>query len=175
MLGMHPSRKASKRLKRPLRRPASIVTRTSGSIHSASTRKLTRSSKKRSTPCTPGTPGPECVTHTLPTLMIQYYASTMKASRLLCDNPDASPEVVFTRASSTADSGLLLFELGNLGTKASMAELIGSITLIEVDYLTKPPSIESASVAKRMSWAAHRQTRRIEDIPYSLIGIFLSY
>jgi WD40 repeat protein len=59
-----------------------------------------------------------------------------------------------------------------IGTKASMAELIVSITSIDVEYLTRPQKIHSASVAKRMSWAAHRQTRRVEDIAYCLMGIF---
>ena len=59
-----------------------------------------------------------------------------------------------------------------IGTKASMAKLIASITSIDVDYLTGLKSIRSASVAKKMSWAAHRQTRRIEDTAYCLMGIF---
>lgn len=59
-----------------------------------------------------------------------------------------------------------------IGTKASMAKLIASITSIDVDYLTGLQSIRSASVAKKMSWAAHRQTRRIEDTAYCLMGIF---
>ncbi|KAH9848540.1 hypothetical protein C2E23DRAFT_897506 [Lenzites betulinus] len=32
--------------------------------------------------------------------------------------------------------------------------------------------VESASVAKRMSWAAERETTRVEDRAYSLLGIF---
>ncbi|KAH9846720.1 hypothetical protein C2E23DRAFT_743388, partial [Lenzites betulinus] len=32
--------------------------------------------------------------------------------------------------------------------------------------------VESASVAKRMSWAAERKTTRVEDRAYSLLGIF---
>jgi WD40 repeat protein len=63
-------------------------------------------------------------------------------------------------------------EWTKIGTKASMAKLIASITSIDVDYLTRAHPIHSASVAKRMSWAAHRQTRRIEDTAYCLMGIF---
>ncbi|KAK1493991.1 HET domain-containing protein [Colletotrichum tamarilloi] len=34
------------------------------------------------------------------------------------------------------------------------------------------PAIRSAKIAMRMSWAARRQTTRVEDIAYSLLGIF---
>ncbi|ERF76508.1 hypothetical protein EPUS_06171 [Endocarpon pusillum Z07020] len=63
-------------------------------------------------------------------------------------------------------------EWTKIGTKASIAKLIASITSIDVDYLTGLQPIRSASVAKKMSWAAHRQTRRIEDTAYCLMGIF---
>lgn len=33
-------------------------------------------------------------------------------------------------------------------------------------------ALESASVAKRMSWAAHRRTTRPEDVAYCLMGLF---
>ncbi|KAI0658003.1 HET-domain-containing protein [Cubamyces menziesii] len=59
-----------------------------------------------------------------------------------------------------------------LGTKASLADLVEEITGIGKDVLTHRTSLESVSVARRMSWAAKRQTTREEDKAYSLLGIF---
>ena len=47
------------------------------------------------------------------------------------------------------------------------------MTGIDEEFLTGKKSLKSASIAKRMSWAASRTTTRPEDIAYSLIGIFL--
>jgi hypothetical protein len=58
-----------------------------------------------------------------------------------------------------------------LGTKESIHEIITTVTGIEDEYLMGYP-IEHASIAKRMSWAASRETTREEDIAYCLIGIF---
>lgn len=46
------------------------------------------------------------------------------------------------------------------------------MTGIERRYLTGNFPIEQASVTKRMSWAASQETRREDDIAYSLIGLF---
>ncbi|KAH9888952.1 HET-domain-containing protein [Cubamyces lactineus] len=59
-----------------------------------------------------------------------------------------------------------------LGTKASLADLVEEITGIGRDVLTHRTSLESVSVAQRMSWAAKRQTTREEDKAYSLLGLF---
>lgn len=53
-----------------------------------------------------------------------------------------------------------------------MAKLIESRTRIPSDVLTGEDKIEIYSVAARMSWAAERQTTRIEDVAYCLMGIF---
>ncbi|KAJ0301670.1 hypothetical protein COL516b_007646 [Colletotrichum fioriniae] len=63
----------------------------------------------------------------------------------------------------------------NLGTRSSLAPKIESITSIPTDFLERNeeyPAIHSAKIAMRMSWAARRQTTRVEDIAYSLLGIF---
>jgi hypothetical protein len=60
-------------------------------------------------------------------------------------------------------SGALGFELN---------ERISQITGIQVQYLNGSESIESASIARRMSWAANRRTIRIEDEAYCLLGLF---
>ncbi|KAI0436741.1 heterokaryon incompatibility protein-domain-containing protein [Xylaria telfairii] len=58
-----------------------------------------------------------------------------------------------------------------LTTKLHSAEMLSTITGIEKTYLEGDP-LENASAAKKMSWAAHRQTSRVEDIAYCLLGIF---
>jgi hypothetical protein len=58
------------------------------------------------------------------------------------------------------------------GTKADLSDLITQITKIGGDVLQDPGCLYRLSVAKRMSWAATRQTTRIEDIAYCLLGIF---
>jgi len=59
-----------------------------------------------------------------------------------------------------------------MGTKKSLANVIGGITGIEERYLNDSSSIHEASVATRMSWMAGRRTTELEDIAYSMFGIF---
>jgi hypothetical protein len=59
-----------------------------------------------------------------------------------------------------------------LGDKLNLSSLISSITRIHEDVVQNPPTLSRMSVAKRMSWAATRETTRIEDVAYSLLGIF---
>ncbi|KAF2971282.1 hypothetical protein GQX73_g2270 [Xylaria multiplex] len=63
-------------------------------------------------------------------------------------------------------------EWAPLGNKMLFARLLYDITKIETTFLTKETSIRTASVAKRMSWAAFREATREEDRAYSLLGIF---
>ena len=59
-----------------------------------------------------------------------------------------------------------------LGTKDTLADVIEEITGIDRDVLTHRRSLDSVSVARRMSWSARRETTREEDEAYSLMGIF---
>lgn len=59
-----------------------------------------------------------------------------------------------------------------LGTKDTLAGVIEAVTRIDTGVLKHEKSLDSASVAQRMSWAATRQTTRVEDQAYSLLGIF---
>ncbi|KAL7802906.1 ankyrin repeat-containing domain protein [Trichoderma afarasin] len=59
-----------------------------------------------------------------------------------------------------------------LGKKGSMSTTIASITGIPRHYLLGYAALHTASVAQRMSWAAHRDTKRKEDLAYCLLGIF---
>lgn len=58
-----------------------------------------------------------------------------------------------------------------IGTKASLSELLARITGIRLEVLRGLP-LDSCNVAERMSWAASRTTTRAEDMAYSLLGIF---
>jgi len=62
-------------------------------------------------------------------------------------------------------------EWNELGTKASLAKKISSITNIPRTVLLSN-SREEFSVAQTMSWAAKRETTRVEDRAYSLLGLF---
>lgn len=60
-----------------------------------------------------------------------------------------------------------------LGSRHSLREAISSITHIDERVLIAPEKyLKECSIAKRMSWAANRQTTRLEDEAYSLLGIF---
>ncbi|TVY29236.1 Vegetative incompatibility protein HET-E-1 [Lachnellula hyalina] len=61
---------------------------------------------------------------------------------------------------------------GFFGTKRDLSEKISSITSIDMKVLMGVCQANYYSVATRMSWAAHRETKRIEDLAYSLLGIF---
>ncbi|KAF9064167.1 heterokaryon incompatibility protein-domain-containing protein [Rhodocollybia butyracea] len=58
-----------------------------------------------------------------------------------------------------------------IGTKASLQETITEITGIPSNVLLGADPRES-SIAARMSWAAGRETTRVEDRAYSLMGMF---
>jgi hypothetical protein len=59
-----------------------------------------------------------------------------------------------------------------IGTKESLCGKISNITGIDVMTLRATTTLSSASVACKMSWAANRQTTRIEDVAYCLMGLF---
>ncbi|EIW51946.1 HET-domain-containing protein [Trametes versicolor FP-101664 SS1] len=59
-----------------------------------------------------------------------------------------------------------------LGTKMGLARTLQKVTGIDFEILTGRATLESVSVARRLSWAAKRETTRVEDHAYSLMGIF---
>lgn len=61
-----------------------------------------------------------------------------------------------------------------IGSKSSFTPLIERITGIDRGVLLMNYP-EEISVATRMSWAAGRQTTRVEDRAYSLLGLFGVY
>ena len=59
-----------------------------------------------------------------------------------------------------------------VGTKRSLRGPISKITSVDQDVLEDSSRLFSSPIARRMSWASNRQTTRIEDMAYSLLGIF---
>lgn len=59
-----------------------------------------------------------------------------------------------------------------LGSRNDLCNTIAGITRIEPEVLQDAQQMWACSIAKRMSWAAGRKTRRPEDKAYSLLGIF---
>ncbi|KAM0437891.1 hypothetical protein ACHAPT_002256 [Fusarium lateritium] len=62
--------------------------------------------------------------------------------------------------------------LGSKNGDLEFTRLLNQITGIQLDVLTGQLSPQEVSLASRMHWAAHRQTTRMEDIAYCLLGIF---
>ena len=73
-----------------------------------------------------------------------------------------------------APSDLIFFDMHwtRICSKADQVMLLSTITGIQSKYLVGTAPIRQASVAARMSWAAHRKTTRVEDLAYCLLGIF---
>lgn len=59
-----------------------------------------------------------------------------------------------------------------IGTKKDLAPALEEITGISAKYLTGEEDFRSACIAAKMSWMAGRETARVEDIAYSMLGIF---
>ncbi|KAH9911092.1 heterokaryon incompatibility protein-domain-containing protein [Epithele typhae] len=60
----------------------------------------------------------------------------------------------------------------SLGTKYELAERLENATGISAEVLRFEIPFTEASIATRISWAAHRETTRLEDAAYSLFGLF---
>ncbi|KAK6836580.1 heterokaryon incompatibility protein-domain-containing protein [Apiospora arundinis] len=58
------------------------------------------------------------------------------------------------------------------GDKDTLLEVLSSTTRIDESVLAHKVLLSTISVARRMSWAAWRETTRPEDIAYCLLGIF---
>lgn len=73
----------------------------------------------------------------------------------------APPRVIFLSSEWTV-----------LGEKDGLADLLEEITGIDQDVLTLRRPVADVSVARRLSWASLRETRRVEDQAYCLMGLF---
>jgi ankyrin repeat protein len=63
-------------------------------------------------------------------------------------------------------------EWNPLGSRAELREAVSQCTGIPTTLLSGSENLDAFSIAQRMSWAARRQTKRIEDRAYSMFGIF---
>ncbi|KAI1305096.1 heterokaryon incompatibility protein-domain-containing protein [Xylaria venustula] len=63
------------------------------------------------------------------------------------------------------------FNWTSLGSKVELSHALQTITSIDASVLSTG-NFSRVCIAKRMSWAAKRNTTRIEDQAYSLMGIF---
>ncbi|KAH7924778.1 HET-domain-containing protein, partial [Leucogyrophana mollusca] len=59
-----------------------------------------------------------------------------------------------------------------IGSKISLISTIAGITAVDEDVLLGTLPLKDVSVAKKMSWASWRETTRVEDRAYSLMGLF---
>ncbi|KAI1766651.1 HET-domain-containing protein [Hypoxylon sp. FL1150] len=59
-----------------------------------------------------------------------------------------------------------------VGSKYDLTSQLEAITGIDRGILQHESSLRTVVVSKKMSWAAHRETTRIEDTAYCLLGIF---
>jgi hypothetical protein len=59
-----------------------------------------------------------------------------------------------------------------IGEKRQPEKEIAEVTGIDSDVLRDHRSLYTKRIARRMSWASSRETTRIEDIAYCLMGIF---
>ena len=116
--------------------------------------------------------------------MYSYYKESQKCYALLSDVNSEKPGEEFKKSrwwkrgwtlqEMLAPRKLEFFtsEWRSMGYKDSLHETITEITGIEHYYLTRSFPVEHASIAKRMSWAAPRETTREEDKTYCLLGLF---
>lgn len=58
-----------------------------------------------------------------------------------------------------------------IGTKLKLVEKLSSITKVDIDILLHKTALSSVCIGRRLFWAANRNTTRIEDEAYCLLGI----
>jgi hypothetical protein len=76
-----------------------------------------------------------------------------------------------TRVASTYPTSFFDRDWRSLGTKFDLIDDISTITKVDL-YALMGGDLSRLSVARRMSWVANRQTTRLEDMAYCLLGIF---
>ncbi|KAK0620697.1 heterokaryon incompatibility protein-domain-containing protein [Immersiella caudata] len=129
--------------------------------------------------------------------MFRWYAKAKVCYAYLVDVPDVplKRSVWFTRGWTLqellAPRKLEFFDMewSSIGTREMRSAEITTATGIKEAYLHPKPTksgsgsrkeyhevvqemLAEASIAQRMSWAANRKTTRVEDVAYSLLGIF---
>jgi hypothetical protein len=59
-----------------------------------------------------------------------------------------------------------------MGSKSYFLKELCHATGIPTSVLEEPRTVHDVSVAERMSWASNRETTRLEDVGYCLLGLF---
>lgn len=59
-----------------------------------------------------------------------------------------------------------------IASRSTMADIICETTRIDTVYLDGNGRFKNASTAQKMSWVSRRETKRIEDMAYCMLGIF---
>lgn len=117
--------------------------------------------------------------------MFQWYKDAQVCFTYLEDlDPDANVDVGLKRCrwfqrgwtlqELIAPKDVLFFDRdwNEKGTKVSLQDSISGITGIRKEILLGTAMLGNISAAEKMSWAASRETTRLEDMAYSLLGIF---
>lgn len=120
--------------------------------------------------------------------MYKWYLNAMTCYAYLADVPSTADVNSLTSEFATsrwfgrgwtlqeliAPSSLIFFSehWEPIGTKSTLYSNLSKITGIDLDVLIGTRSLDSISVANKMSWASRRQTGRPEDIAYCLMGLF---
>lgn len=119
--------------------------------------------------------------------MYAWYQKAEKCYAFLADVSYGDPKIVdeqvrrsrwFTRGwtlqelLAPRDLEFFSLEWSPIGDRWRLQRVLSMATRIDGDYLTGFRSVDEASVAARMSWAASRQTTREEDTAYCLVGLF---
>jgi hypothetical protein len=116
--------------------------------------------------------------------MFRWYKNAEVCYAYLVDVPDGTedprlPDSFFRRSKwftrgwtlqeLLAPSTVVFFDCNwvEIGTKSSLYDTIVSITGIKL-----LANFEEACVAQKMSWASRRETTRLEDMAYCLMGLF---
>lgn len=96
----------------------------------------------------------------------------------LFDDRTGRPSIWFTRAWTLqellAPTSMQFYDSNwrFMGTRGQLAKPIQQITGIKTQFLTGAEDFRSACIATKMSWMAGRQTTQVEDMAYSMLGIF---
>ncbi|KAF2255007.1 HET-domain-containing protein [Trematosphaeria pertusa] len=117
--------------------------------------------------------------------MFNWYRDAVVCYIYLADLPPHSPPETELSGCRWFTRGWTLQELvapahveffdtdwNHLGTKLELIDIISENTWIAPRLLLGEATLSDYSVARRMSWAARRQTTRVEDLAYCLLGIF---
>ncbi|OCK96314.1 HET-domain-containing protein, partial [Cenococcum geophilum 1.58] len=63
-------------------------------------------------------------------------------------------------------------EWTRIGDNEDLISVLRNVTRIDEGILSRTKGLDWISVAEKMSWAATRETTRVEDMAYCLLGIF---